>query len=90
MSFDRQTSSTPAMDAGSTIRWAPLVIGVLLGVIAMDIVVRRPLMREMALMRSNMGHMQREVEQQAAQRRRSLQEQDALRNDLSEAIFASS
>lgn len=63
MSFDRQTSSTPAMDAGSSVRWAPLVIGVLLGVIAMDIVVRRPLMREMALMRSNMGHMQREVEQ---------------------------
>lgn len=32
--------------------------------------------------------LQREIEQQAAQRRRSLQEQDGLRNDLSEALFA--
>lgn len=62
MSFDRQTSVLSAPDAGQSIRWASLVIGLLMGVIAMDLVVRRPLMRELATTRTNMSHMQRELE----------------------------
>lgn len=62
MSFDRQTSALSAPDAGQSIRWASLVIGLLMGVIAMDLVVRRPLMRDLAATRVNMSHMQRELE----------------------------
>lgn len=60
MTLDRSISQ-PA-ESPNSIRWVPIIVGMLLGIIAMDLVVRRPLMKELALTRTQIITVEREVE----------------------------
>ena len=76
---DRPTSSA-AKDAASTLRWSPLVIGVLVGLIAMDLAVRRPLMRELAQVRTHVGTLQGDMQQLVGVRNQVLETNNLLTN----------
>ena len=80
MSFQDRLTSSAATDAVSSLRWSPLVIGVLAGLIAMDLAVRRPLMRELNQVRTHVGTLQGDMQQLVGVRNQVLETNNLLTN----------
>jgi hypothetical protein len=49
--------------SGTTLRWSLVFSGVALGLLSMDLMVRRPMLREMAQVRSELSSLERDMEQ---------------------------
>lgn len=63
LSSTDHTSATPDFVAGPAFRWSMLFVGLAVGFLGMDLMVRRPMMRELARVRVELSTVERDMEE---------------------------
>lgn len=62
MSNKDRYSSSAGVESAASLRWSAIVVCFTIGIVAVEFMIRRPMMREMASLRSNIVGMQRDME----------------------------